>query len=628
MEYRRVYEVQGIHMINYMNDNFKKYFSSIDLHFGDFIASFNEDGKEDLFLAGALLMRNLRDGHVCLDLKTFAGNVIYQSEENEEVIRCPQLDSWLDSLGKSPCAGSPDDFKPLILDENDRLYLQRYWQYEKDIAKFILARAAAINELKFDGLHLQEKLNDYFPDAKGEGISWQKVAATATLLKNFLIVSGGPGTGKTTTITKIIAFALEMKNTNLRIALTAPTGKAAARLQESVKKTKEKFSCPDRVKEMIPETASTIHRLLGSISGSPYFRFNKKNKLPFDLVIVDEASMIDLPLMAKLMGALPADAGLILLGDHNQLASVDAGVVLSDICGNFPTNIYSADFCEKIKTMSGQIVAAGDMPPGLQDSIIQLQQTYRFSEQSGIGLLSKAVRDGNEGQVLDLLQSEKYKDISWTSINGSEKSLRQLRPIIIEKYKDYLTAVSAGFAGDEKIFDLFDRFRILCALRVGSWGMEKINTYIEKVLTDEGMINSRSIYYKGRPVMIVQNDYGLNLFNGDVGLILKDRNDNQLKVFFRDSKGNIRKIMPARLPRHETVWAMTVHKSQGSEFEEVLLILSDKDVPVMTRELIYTGITRAVSKVNVRASREILSKAITRRVARQSGLAAALIDNN
>lgn len=612
-----------------MNDNFKKYFSSIDLHFGNFIASFNEEGKEDLFLAAALLSRNLRDGHVCLDLRTLAGNVIaYKSEDVEEMIQCPQLDSWLNTLNKSPCTGNPGEFKPLILDEKDCLYLQRYWQYEKDIAEFILSRAAVNNELNIDGLPLREKLDDYFNKDKKENISWQRVAAAAALLKNFLIISGRPGTGKTTTITRIMAFLLEMTGANMRIALAAPTGKAAARLQESVKKTKEKINCPDSIKEKIPETASTIHRLLGSISGSPYFRFNKKNKLPFDLVIVDEASMIDLPLMAKLMDAITNNATLILLGDHNQLASVDAGVVLGDICGNFAANIYSADFFERIKNMSGESITVGDIPPGVQDCIIQLQQNYRFAEQSGIGVLSRAVEEGNTDVTLNLLQSEKYPDISWTNIEN-EKSLRRLQTIIIEKYKDYLTAVNIGFTSDEMVFDLFDRFRILCALRVGSWGTERINSYIEKVLADEGLINSRSAYYEGRPVMVVQNDYGLNLFNGDVGIILKDKDDNnQQKVFFRDNKGSIRKILPARLPRHETVWAMTVHKSQGSEFEKVLLILSDKDIPVITRELVYTGITRAISKVNIWAGKEILSKAISRRISRQSGLADALINNN
>lgn len=607
-----------------MNDNLKKYFSSIDLHFGNFIASFNEDGKEDIFLAAALLSRNLRDGHVCLDLKTLAGTVVYKSENEEGIIQCPQLDLWLNSLGKSPCVGNPGDFKPLILDEKNRLYLQRYQQYEKDIAGFILARTAISNELKFDGLHLHKKLIEYFNKNRKEDVNWQKVASAAALLKNFLIISGRPGTGKTTTITKIMAFLLEIKGANMRIALAAPTGKAADRLQESVKKTKAKINCPDSIKEIIPETASTIHRLLGSISGSPYFRFNEKNKLPFDLVIVDEASMIDLPLMSKLMSAISNNASLILLGDHNQLASVDAGVVLGDICSNYPASIYSADFSERIKDMSGESIIAGNMPPGVQDCITQLQQNYRFAEQSGIGVLSRAVEDGDADKALNLLQSEKYPDISWMSIEN-EKSLRRLRTIIIEKYKDYLNAVTVGFSGDENVFDLFERFRILCALRVGSWGTERINVYIEKVLSEEGMINPRSAYYEGRPVMIVQNDYNLNLFNGDVGIILKDRDENDhLKVFFRDNKGSIRKILPARLPRHETVWAMTVHKSQGSEFEEVLLVLSDKDIPILTRELVYTGITRAISKVNIWTGKEILSKAVSRRISRQSGLADAL----
>lgn len=608
-----------------MKEYFNNYFSSIDLHFGNFIASFAKKNNDDIFLAAALVSRYLRDGHICLDLKTIAGNILFKSEDGKDIIECPKLDSWLTSLTDTLCVGAPGDFKPLILDNQARLYLQRYWQYQKDVAEYILSKVSCPDELNLEKVELQKKLNLYFRDDCEKDINWQKVAAVAALIKKFLIISGSPGTGKTTTITKIMAFVLDVENRNIRIALAAPTGKAAARLQESVKKTKEKLNCAEAIKEMIPDEAKTIHRLLGSMANSSYFQFNEKNTLPYDLVVIDEASMIDLPLLAKLMAALPPHASLILIGDKDQLASVDAGAVLGDICGNFSSNIFSPEFARQIEDLSGQKIPSGNIPPSVQDSIIQLQQNYRFSNISGIGLLSQAIKEGKEQEVLELLYSGKYADIHWTEIAESEKSFKELRQIIIEKYRDYLNAANSGSVSADQIFDLFERFRILCALRVGNWGTERINAYIEKILADAGLINPRSLYYEGRPIMVLHNDYNLRLFNGDVGIVLKDKNnDDQLRVFFRDEQGCMRKILPARLPGHETVWAMTVHKSQGSEFEEVILILSERDMSVITRELVYTGITRASGYVNILTSKEILSKAISRRIYRQSGLTDAL----
>jgi exodeoxyribonuclease V, alpha subunit len=567
----------------------------------------------------------VRDGHICLDLNDIAGKIIFKSEDGKNIIECPQLQSWLASLKSTSCLGVPGDFKPLILDEKSRLYLQRYWQYEKDVAEYISTSISKTNEMKLDTSKLQKKLNLYFDEIDKHKINWQKIAAIAALSKKFLVISGSPGTGKTTAITKIMALILDMENRALRIALAAPTGKAAARLQESIKKTKEKLNCIAAIKEMIPNEAQTIHRLLGSINNSPYFQFNKKNQLPYDLVVIDEASMVDLPLLAKLIVALPPEASLILLGDKDQLASVEAGAVLGDICGQGTPNIFSPEFARDISSLSGKEIESGNLTAGIQDNIIHLQKNYRFPDQSGIGLLSQTVNNGHSQEAVELLRSGKYVDIHWTELAESENLFKLFGEIVVERYQEYLKAAVSGSDIPENIFDLFEKFRILCALRVGIWGTERMNVYVEKILRDAGLIKTRDVFYEGMPIMVLQNDYRLRLFNGDVGIILRDSDENdQLRAFFRDEHNSLRKYLPARLPKHETAWAMTVHKSQGSEFERVLLILSDRDVPLITRELIYTGITRARKVVDIWAGEDLLKRAISRRISRQSGLTDAL----
>ncbi len=604
---------------------FHDYFSSIDIHFGNFIADLLPENSDYLFLAAVLASRAVRLGHVCLDLNALAGSVITPSEEGAEAISCPELKDWLNALQSSFCVGKPSEFKPLILDAGNRLYLQRCWQYEQDIAGNILSRISSPRKIEFDKLELATKLRLYFPENYGqEKINWQRVAATAAILKNFLVISGSPGTGKTTTITKIMALLLEMGKRSLRIALTAPTGKAAARLQESVRKTKEKLFCDDAVKVLIPNDAQTIHRLLGSLGSSPYFRFNEDNPLPYDLVVVDEASMADVPLLAKLFKALPADGRIILLGDKDQLASVDAGVVLGDICAENAADVYSQEFADQIAGLSGEKLISIDMPAGVQDSIIQLQINFRFAQESGINILSNAVKCGNIPKVLGLLQSRHYSDLEWIDLASQGGWHKNFAKAVVDGYSEYLEAVKCR-NGEDKIFDCLEKFRILCALRVGNWGTQRINAFVEKVLSEAKLINFHGSFYEGRPIMVTRNDYNLNLFNGDVGIILRNRREEgEMLAHFRDEHGKIRKIIPSRLPELETVWALTVHKSQGSEYDRVLLVLSDRDIPIATRELVYTGITRARRNVQIWAGEDVLTKAVSRRIKRESGLTDAL----
>lgn len=597
--------------------------SRLDIHFADFMERLAGGKSPEIFLAAALVSSYTRQGHICLDLSSVAGTQLVEENDGRGPVVCPPLAHWQNSLKGASVVGGPGEYKPLILDERSRLYLHRYWKYQERLASLLWTRSRLNQNIDF--ALLREGLGRLFPPAKDEEIDWQPVAAVNALIKKFSVISGGPGTGKTTTIAKILALILEQSaGKRLRIALTAPTGKAAARLQESLKGAKEKLNCRDVIKEAIPDEAKTIHRLLGSILGSPYFRYNAENPLPVDYVVVDEASMVDLALMSKLVQGLPGQAGLILLGDKDQLASVEAGAVLGDICDTGKSHRFSRRFRSDIKEITGHDIDGGDQKgndeSGIGDCIVHLQKNYRFGTDSGIGKLSQAVNSGNGDFAVSILAEGKYKDIVWKETPPLSLLSRTIREQVVGGYQGYLKA-----RDPHEIFQLFDRFRILCALRKGPYGVVSLNVLVEQILREQRLLRPGMEWYPGRPVLITSNDYDLRLFNGDVGIAMPDPEaERDLRVFFSAPDGTLRKFHPLRLPEHETVFAMTVHKSQGSEFDKVLLILPDRESPVLTRELIYTGITRARKSVEVWGTEHIFQTAVSRRIERTSGLRDAL----
>jgi exodeoxyribonuclease V alpha subunit len=611
-------------MMSYLDG---KMFSVLDCHFTRFITQiFGEERKEAL-LAAALASWSASEGNICLDLRTLAGKPPAGISDD---FLFPSPDEWLKILKKSPAVGVPGDFKPLILDGRGRLYLYRYWEYEKKLADFISEKVkgndnAGKGAEEYDLSLFKEKLNLFFPTNVAGDFDWRKIASAISLLKGFSVISGSPGTGKTTAATRIIALLLELTpHRKLSIALTAPTGKAAAKLQEAVKKAREALPCSEAVKAAIPEKATTIHRLLKSKPYSPYFHHNQENHLPSDVVIVDEASMVDLPLMVKLVQAMPAAAKLILLGDKDQLTSVEAGAVMGDICGYTSPDIFSQDFIRLLEVMTGDNLKENLFSGGssMNDCVVQLKKNYRFGEKSGIGQVSAAVNRGDAQSAIYLLNSGDFDDVSWCEPRY-DRILPFLKDRVVGGFRDYSRALVAG--DPEEVFALFDSFRILCALRHGPLGVHAINAMVEQLLKEEGLISPGRRWYPGLPIMITKNDYQQKLFNGDVGVILHDPEEgDELSAFFQDASGTIRKISPLRLPEHETVYAMTVHKSQGSEFGRVLFILPDRDVPLLTRELIYTGITRARNFVEIWSRKEIFREAVLRRVGRASGLGDAL----
>jgi exodeoxyribonuclease V alpha subunit len=594
----------------------------IDRHFAALMGRLSHDEPE-LKLAAALVSYYRRQGHIYLDLEAFDREGPLEKVPGEFGSPAfPPPSSWVKRLKASPAVGKPGDFTPLVLDDHGRLYLLRYWEYETELAQAILRRAKETAPA-VDGKTLKEALARLFPQEPGGEVDWQMAAAFAASRRRLCIISGGPGTGKTRTAVVLLALLLE-QNPSARVALAAPTGKAAARLQEAVKNAKAGLPCAQQTKDRLPEEASTIHRLLGSIPDSAYFRHDAGNPLPFDVVVVDEVSMVDLALMAKLVAAVPPSARLILLGDKDQLASVEAGAVLADLCNTGEQLKFSKEFIGRYAGVTGQTLSADSASTGsgdLADCIVELRKNYRFGQESGIYELSQAVNDGDADRAIDVLQKASGAAGSqavWKILPEPSALKAALKATVLDNYTPYLKA-----AGPAEAMQRFGHFRILCALRGGPYGVENLNRLVEQILAEAGLVDPSATFYAGRPVLITRNDYNLRLFNGDIGVLLPDTQKG-LRAFFAGPEQAVRDFLPLRLPEHETAYAMTVHKSQGSEFERVLLILPPAESPVVTRELVYTGLTRASNHVELWGREPALRGAIAKRINRSSGLRDAL----
>jgi exodeoxyribonuclease V alpha subunit len=603
--------------------------SEIDIHFAKFITGFSPDNDPDIFLAAALVSHTTASGNICLNLETTSGNLLTGTHEDREPIECPRLDVWLEKLKTHPAVGRPGERFPLILDTKNRFYLYRYWDYENTLSKSIKKRICK-NIANLDLQRLKNSLDRLFPKTKQTGVNWQKIAAAVASLRHFSVITGGPGTGKTFTVTRILALLLEqVPEKMLQIILAAPTGKAAARLKETLEQAKGRMNCDDAVKAMIPADVFTIHRLLKPIKGSPHFRHDPDNPLMADVVVVDEAAMVDLALMAKLFQAVPENARLILLGDKDQLASVEAGSVLGDICDREVMHGFSVSFADHVKELTGedldQMISASGEGSGLQDSIVVLQKSYRFDVNSGIGGLSRAVNRADADMAFAILDDSDEKSLDWQQLKANEDLIETLSQQIVSGYQSYLKTRDPADA-----LQRLRRFKILCALNIGPLGVQAINKLAEQVLSRQNLIQLDRIpgnpWYAGRPVLITRNNYQLGLFNGDVGITMPgaQAGEKELFVYFPEDTGGLRRFQIHQLPEHETVYAMTVHKSQGSEFDEVLFILPDKDFSILTRELIYTALTRARKKIRIWGNRSIIRNAIARKIERTSGLRDAL----
>ncbi|MDF2179813.1 exodeoxyribonuclease V subunit alpha [Aliiglaciecola sp. CAU 1673] len=597
--------------------------SELDVALGEFVAEREVENKQSLGLVAAVLSQELSAQHVCLSLDALLHKV------NEGLTLLHQSPLTLAALGvmldKARCIASADGGqlsvdKPLVKEGQD-LYLQRYWQYETRLAAAILALSK--ETLVVDPSACRALLLGLFPPS--EGIDWQKVAVLLAISRRFCVITGGPGTGKTTTVTRLMALVQGLAKAQgkpLRIALAAPTGKAAARLSESIGAAKAKL--PTELSADIPEQAQTLHRLLGVIPNSVHFRHNSDNPLALDMLILDEASMVDLPLMAKLFVALPSHARLVMLGDRQQLASVEVGTVLADICQSLGEPFaqsslgqFSQQTCKLIKDLGGPDLPACDTAQSrLQDNVVMLTHSHRFGADSGIGKLAMLTNSG-DSQGLNAFLQQPSEDVLWQA----KPRQSHLLDILCQSLQDYFKAIDNGDI--REAFACLARQQVLCATRKGPWGTEQLNAQVQLALTQRGWIRPQQDFYPGRPLMVSQNDYRVRLFNGDIGICMADR-EGMLKVWFMDSQGELKGLLPSRVPPHQTLYAMTIHKSQGSEFEHAILALGEQSNELLSRELLYTGITRAKKQVSLYASSQVLNQAVQRRCMRGSGLASRL----
>ena len=636
--------------------------TALDRHFALEMAKMHDiDSPLFLFIC-ALLSKQLSNQHSCLALQHIDySNPMEESprmcnlncndaELIEELLHFPAISRY--QAGK-PC------HTPIVID-GTRLYLQRYHQFEIQVAEILTQLSQT--QYQLNKSQLTKELDIVFPTLEDDKIDWQKVAAATALTRQLSVITGGPGTGKTTTVTKLL-YLMQLHN-DLTIKLVAPTGKAAARLTESIKASKVRLSdhlLPYKndidifAIERIPEDASTIHRLLGVIPDSNKFRHNKDNPLRLDLLIVDEASMVDLPMMHKLLSALPSNARLILLGDQDQLASVEAGAVLADICAGLavedddfePMSMrYSSSQAEILSELTNtDLTPFIDETSSFGDSLCMLKHSHRFKGDAGIGKLAEAVNYGSINDILGIWQKQ-YKELTWYGHGVISANLQENIGLVtlvnqsVEYYRPYLqliqqlaVAYSVGMNdGDRTAIDVIEKYneyRLLCATRTGHYGVEGINKQVADILTKRKLVDATQEFYLGRPIIIQANDYNLGLFNGDIGIILQDSaKPDRLMAHFVQADGSVLKVLPARLPSHETCFAITVHKSQGSEFDRVAFIMQPKPTPsqwqLLTKELLYTAITRAKSYFVCLGTRQVFEHAATHATKRASGLAEKL----
>lgn len=670
----------------------------LDLAFAGLLWQEVPDAPPLLILAAALASHQLGRGHACLDLETalrdpglalslppegaFRGDAD-PPPRPAEVLEGLALGTWQAALDHPDLVGRGAGATPLVL-SGPRLYLRRYWDYEQAVGRGIRARLAASGALR-EALPrgpLRRIVAGLFPDAPPARPDWQKLACALAAGSAFSIVTGGPGTGKTTTVVRLLALlqalALAAPPAGrparpLRIRLAAPTGKAAARLNEAIARAVADLPLAgldqaQAVRAAIPVRVATLHRLLGSRPDTRRLRHHAGNPLALDVLVIDEASMVDLEMMAAVLDALPDGARLVLLGDKDQLASVEAGAVLGELCGRAAEGHYTPGTRDWLQAATGETIDAALIDPQgtpLDQAIVMLRHSHRFAAGSGIGRLALAVNAGGRGEVLGLC---KRGDRDLAALRLADLDDPAFAALAIDGavptgpaapgrhgYRHYLATLRGGHPDPHAGPDAYDdwaravlrahrQFQVLGALRGGPWGVERLNGRIAQLLRGAGLIPASTGWYLGRPVLVTRNDYGLGLMNGDIGIVLArpadggadrplgwdERGGPPLRVAFPAGDGGdgIRWVLPSRLQAIETVYALTVHKSQGSEFAHAALVLPDRSSPILTRELVYTGITRARTHLTLVLPGDpgVLGEAIGRRVLRASGLLAQTLD--
>jgi exodeoxyribonuclease V alpha subunit len=589
----------------------------IDVEFARTMLDLTGETRPEVGLALALASRAPQNGHVCLGLADVPGTIRVEGRDSSWTSRLPPSEDWCRLLTASPLVSPPDVADtPLVLD-GDRLYLRRFWDYQQALAEDLTRRAAVL--LNVDVVALRSAIERVWSSAKGAPDPGQLLAVAVASLRRLTVITGGPGTGKTTTVTRLMGvLQLLAGSAPLRIALAAPTGKAAARMAEAIRLRRE--GLPADLRDLLPSEATTIHRLLGYQRRTPaVFRHGRQNPLPYDVIIVDEASMIPLSLMTKLVAAIPPEARLIFLGDRDQLASVEAGAVLNDLCP--PSDDAAHGISTRLASVLADLRVA--LPPGtvspvldtgIRDSIVSLTTSHRFGAASGIGALARAVNTQDVDGMLAILQ-ESRDDLRWIDAPDLNSALGAVRELVLAE--DW-TAIADG--QPEQALASLDRFSLLCGHRQGPLGVTGLNQAVQRWLRDAGILRTDDEWFVGRPVMVAANDNEQRLYNGDIGIVMP-AGEGARRVYFPGAQGQAcRAIAPTRLPEHDTAFALTIHKSQGSEFDRVVIVLPERESPILTKELLYTAITRARQHVTIIGSAAVLRATAQARVQRASGL--------
>lgn len=604
-------QIDNMQTINDVHQQFAEYFDS-----------------EALKPYAYLISKKLGEGHICLHLEK-------HGELNEQL---PTFYKNIENTGRALkglelVSSDGTDKKPFVL-FNNRLYLQRYFKYETSflerIYQFIDDEKTALPEristLKSNRALIQQLFESRLQSKNLENKSipnWQLVAALTGVLNNFTIITGGPGTGKTTTVAMILRILYAL-NPALKVALAAPTGKAASRMGESLRTTR-RLTDEATTATLQSLQPSTIHRLLKSKRDSPYFHYDKSNPLPHDVVIVDECSMIDVALFSKLLNAIGPHTRLILLGDKDQLASVEAGSLFGDLCQSKTVlNQFSSprislinSFIEDQSQQVPDSFIVEDNSHPLFEHLVELRESHRFNSATGIGRFSKAIIKNDQHVLTEFIEKDPSGQVDIDesySKDKFEKFIAGYRAFI--KQKDTLLALRA-----------MNNLRVLCAIRDGEQGLYAINKAVEKFLHDKKLIKVNAEFYENRPIILTRNYYDQELFNGDTAIIRPDEK-GVLMAWFEDGHGGLKTVLPGYLSEAETVFAMTIHKSQGSEFNEVMVILPKAiDVPILTRELLYTAVTRAKTNVYLQSTKEVLLNCVQRFVERASGISSRFLEN-
>lgn len=609
-----------------------------DIHVARCLADLGEETDERVVLAAALAVRAPRLGHVCVDITTVRTSTVTEGESADVVatLPWPEPAEWLEALAASPLVtvggDRSGDPRPLRL-TGELLYLDRYWQQERFVAVDLLARSR-LGATPLDPASVDECLDRLFgAESQGDGLPRQ--AAASALRHRLAVIAGGPGTGKTTTVARLLALFIEQSvkagRGVPRIALTAPTGKAAARLQEAVRAEAAELDIDDSIRQLLAEVqASTLHRLLGWRPGSrSRFRHDRTNHLPHDLVVVDETSMVSLSLMARLLEAVRSDAHLVLVGDPHQLASVEAGAVLGDIVGPAGQSL----------AVSGEEVSPGK--DGFGQGISVLRRVFRYG--GTIAALSSAILAGDEHEAVHLLRGD-HHDLAWIETEpeapatADAEALKPIRQAVVTNGERTVDAARRGDAA--AAMEALSELRILCAHREGLDGVRTWTSRIERWLGEAiPGYGAGGPWYLGRPLLVTENDYELGLYNGDTGVVIAearaaesgitaraaesgmtaDAGDSTRSAVF-ERRGQIASFAPTRLKAVESVHAMTIHKSQGSQYGSVGIVLPDQSAAILTRQLFYTAVTRAQKKVTIVGSEAAVRAAVARPIARASGL--------